>query len=211
MKCYLPIRRKPSKACRSAVTHMSALLIVALGLCTSILSASAQKQRHTAAKTDVRIIKSKPSVFISYDHEGNREPLKTAESNHGVWLRLHNNTKTALFFASFSVQRALGEVGMFYDLVAVSQPDNYRDPSLATPKTMAEELPVGYTRGHTSSAYLLGPGRSVLFSVPREHLPKGVALRVSFNYEWELEGDMEFVRRGEPEHYVLFYSSSLPK
>lgn len=211
MKCCLPIRRKPSKACCLAATHMSALLIIALGLFASVLSASAQKQRHTAAKTDVRIIKSKPSVFISYDHEGNREPLKTAESNHGVWLRLQNNTRTALFFPSFSVPKELGEVGMFYDIVSVSHSDNYRDPSLRTPETKAEELPVGYTLGHTSSAYLLGPGRSVLFSLPREHLPKGVALRFSFNYEWELEGEMEFVRRGEPEHYVFFYSSSLPK
>ena len=210
MKYCLLIRRKRSKVCFSAATYMSAI-IVALGLCASVLSVSAQKRRNSSAQNDVRIDKSKPSVFISYDHEGSRTPLKAAESNRGVWLRLQNNTTTSLFFPSFSVPRELGDVGMFYDIISMSYSNNYQDPSLPTPETTAEELPVGYTLGHTSSAYLLGPGRSVLFSVPREHLPKGVALRFSFNYEWELEGEMEFVRRGEPEHHVLFYSSSLPK
>jgi hypothetical protein len=52
-------------------------------------------------------------------------------------------------------------------------------------------------------------GESVLFSVPREHLPKGMVLRVSFSYEWEDQDDV-FAGR-EVEHVVSFYASKLPQ
>lgn len=137
--------------------------------------------------------------------------MEEGESHLGVWLRLHNNASTALFVPVFSVPVALGQVGMFYDIVPASRRDDYRDISHPAPELRVTGMPAGYKLGHTSSAHLLRPGRSVLFSVPREHLPEGVALQIAFNYEWALEGEMEFVRIGEPQHYVLFYSESLPK
>jgi hypothetical protein len=100
---------------------------------------------------------------------------------------------------------------MFYDIVSVPRGDEYRDTSDPHMERITREIPVGYTLGHTSSAYLLPPGKSVLFSVPREHLPEGIALRIAFNYQWEMEGKLESVRTGEPEHYDVFYNSSLPK
>jgi len=149
--------------------------------------------------TEIRIDQRYPSVFISFDHAGKREPLKKAESNDGIWLRLHNNTKVPLFFPIFGVPEPLGQMGMFYEIIPASK------------ETPPEVLPWGYSVGHLSSAYLLEPGGSVLFSVPREHLPKAVALRISFNYAWELDEKANYVRKGEPQHYVLFYSSSIPQ
>lgn len=212
MRCYLQIRKRlsePSWPVRRIVGRLIALLGV---ICLSgwLWSVSAEHQKREKPKTNMPIISTQPSVFISFDHEGKREPLKTGESNNGVWLRLHNNTRVPLFFPTFSVPSALRQLGMFYDIVSVSNVSNYHDGAPTVAQTKTGELPVGYTLGHTSSAYLLKPGRSVLFSLPREHLPEGVALRINFNYEWEIEGKMESVRIGEPEHYVYFYSSRLP-
>jgi len=162
-------------------------------------------------KIDLRIVKNKPSVFISFDHRGKRQPLEQGESDSGIWLRLHNNTKAVIFIPIFTVPKTLGDVGLFYDIISTTRPNNYHDSAAPAQETKSPELPAGYTLGHTSSAYLLRPGRSISFSVPAEHLPERVGLRVNFSYEWELEGDMEFVRIGEPQHYVFFYSSSLPK
>jgi hypothetical protein len=213
MRCYLQIRKRLSKSFwrfTGIVSRLIAVLAV-IGFSGWVWSVSAQPQKRDKPKTNVRLVKTQPSVFISFDHEGKREPLKTGESSNGVWLRLHNNTRAPLFFPTFSVPSALGQLGMFYDIVSVSDVFNYHDGAPPAAETKTRGLPVGYTLGHTSSAYLLQPGRSVLFSLPREHLPEGVTLRINFNYAWELEGKMESVRIGEPEHYVYFYSSQLPK
>ena len=67
---------------------------------------------------------------------------------------------------------------------------------------------LSYTN-HVSSPFELKAGESVLFSVPREHLPKGIALRVKFSYEWE-DPDVVF-GGGEVEHIVSFSGSKLPQ
>lgn len=187
------------------------ILVVVFTVLSVLVPSLSQRKNMVRTKTDLRLDKGQPSVFVSFDHFGEREPLESGESKEGVWLRLHNNTRISIFFASFSVPKALGQVGMFYDIVSASYVSNYHDPSVPTSPTKVQDLPVGYSLGHTSSAYLLRSGETVLFSVPREHLPEGVGLRISFNYEWELEGEMESVRKEEPKHFVFFYSSRLPK
>lgn len=186
-------------------------LIIITALCGIVAVASAEQPRSRRTKSDLRIQRSKPSIFITFDHAGKREPLELGETDSGVWLRLHNNTTATIFLPSFSVPRALGQVGMFYDIVPIAQDDSYHDTSIPQQERIRRDVPTGYKLGHTSGAYLLQPGRSVIFSVPREHLPEGVALRINFNYEWELAGKMDFVRIGEPQHYVSFYSSELPE
>ncbi len=187
------------------------ILIVVLIALSFAVPTLCQRKSSVRIKTDLRLDQAEPSVYVSFDHFGARQPLEAGESSDGVWLRLHNNTRSSIFLASFSVPKALGQVGMFYEIVSAAYDDNYRDPSVPKPDTKLQDLPVGYTLGHTSSAYLLRPGQTVLFSVPREHLPESVGLRITFNYEWELEGEMESVRTGEPKHFVFFYSSRLPK
>jgi hypothetical protein len=87
---------------------------------------------------------------------------------------------------------------MFYTLEVVSElPDE------------VTVIPKGNELGHVSSPFELRSGESVLFSVPREHLPKGIVLRVKFNYEWE---DQDGVPTGrEVEHILSYYASKLPQ
>jgi hypothetical protein len=71
------------------------------------------------------------------------------------------------------------------------------------------EPQVGYDTGDVFSSGWLPSGSSIIFSVPREHLSKDLAIFIRFNYEWEYE-DGTF-RSDEPEHRVYFRTSDLPK
>jgi hypothetical protein len=161
----------------------------------AIVVVSAQTRRPIKRSSEIRLSSDKPSVYISYVRSGKREPLRADENDEGVWLRLHNNTKWTIIFPAFDVPETHGQVGMFYVLEPVSAD--------------ITDLPKGNEIRHVYSTEELGPGESVLFSVPREHLPKGVVLRVRFSYEWEDQADV-FVGR-EVEHIVSFYASKLPQ
>jgi hypothetical protein len=158
---------------------------------------SAQTRKPNKISTEIRLSKDKPSVYISYERSGKREPLHGSESDEGIWLRLHNNTKWTIIFPTFGPPETHGDVGMFYTLEVVSE----------LPKEVTD-IPKGYELRHLYSTFNLRGGESVLFSVPREHLPKGIVLRVSFSYEWE-DQDAVFAGR-EVEHIVSFYASKLP-
>jgi len=142
----------------------------------------------------VRIIKSKPHVFISYEREGEIEPLYVGESEKRVWLRLHNNSKWKIMFCSGPIPKEYGETEITH---AIERYKGYGE----TPGT----------RSADSCGYLiLESGKSVLFSVPREHLANGLAIKVQFRYEWEIDPDGS-ENLLEPKHYTYFYSSDIPK
>jgi hypothetical protein len=116
--------------------------------------------------------------------------LRAGESDQGVWLRLHNNTRWPIVIEMNSVPSEYGDAGLFYDVVSDS-------------KVILEG------QCHVCSSNKLSPGRSLLFSLPREDLVKGGAIRINFSYGWENPDDV-FAGR-EPEHYVYFYASKLPQ
>jgi hypothetical protein len=160
--------------------------------------ASAQTRKSGKTSSGVRLSNDKPSVYISYERFGKRKPLLAGESNEGIWLRLHNNTKWKIILPASGVPETHGDLGMFYTLEVVSElPDEIVD------------IPKGNELGHLYSIIELRGGESVLFSVPREHLPKGIVLRVKFSYEWENQNDVSADR--EVEHTVSYYASKLPQ
>jgi hypothetical protein len=57
---------------------------------------------------------------------------------------------------------------------------------------------------HVCSIIKLAPGRSFVFSVPREFLCTNLKIYIVYNYDWERMS-------GEPEHRAYFYGSALPK
>jgi hypothetical protein len=139
---------------------------------------------------NARIREDKPTVYIEFDHSGNREPLFASESNKGIWLRLHNNTKWPIVLDMHGVPSAVyGDASLIYDVLANRQ-------------VIIEGS------CHACSFNSLGSGRSLLFSIPTEYLSKGHALRIKFSYGWE--GSNKVAGGLEPEHYVYFYSSQLP-
>jgi hypothetical protein len=72
-----------------------------------------------------------------------------------------------------------------------------------------QQPPVGYGTGDLFSNSWLPAGSSVIFSVPREHLAKHLAIYIPYNYEWEY-GERAF-RSDEPQHRVYFRASNLPE
>jgi hypothetical protein len=162
--------------------------ILTLGSVSGLLYA--QNQKSHRMPEEVRIKKASPTVYITFGHIGRREPLRAGESDQGVWLRLHNNTRWPIVLEMNGVPSAYGDAGLFYDV-------------LSDRKVIREG------RCHVCSSNRLSPGRSLVFSLPREDLAKGGAIRVSFSYGWE-DPDEVFAGR-EPEHYVYFHASKIPQ
>lgn len=178
---------------------MKKLLCLSSILILLSFSAYAQEKKTTNRPPDIRLVKNKPSIFISYERSGKRQPLKNGESQKGVWLRLHNNTKWQIIFPAFGVPVEFGDVGMFYEIETEGK----------STAGDSNEIPKGYELDEVYSTIRLGPGKSVLFSIPYEHLIKGLKLRIRFSYEWENQNDV-FADR-EPLHFVYFRSSVIPE
>jgi hypothetical protein len=147
-----------------------------------------QDQKSLEHQRQFRIRKDMPTVYITFERTGKRKPLEQGESDEGVWLRLHNNTRWPLRLAMNGVPKEYGDAALFYDV-------------LSEGKIVIEG------RCHVCSSNELRPGSSLLFSLPTEYLAKGGAIRVRFSYGWEQPDDV-FADR-EPRHFVYFYSSKL--
>jgi hypothetical protein len=177
------------------------------------------------------LVKDKPTVYLSFERVGERKPIHPSESNQGIWLRLHNNTKWAINFCTLSLYippkaapfrltdgrgvlalREGVEVNMCHGVEEVSYYESVitSDCKARTESLAADSSPqVGYDKGDVFSSAWLPPGQSVTFSVPREHLGKDLAIFIRFNYEWEY-GERTF-RSDEPEHRVYFRAVDLPE
>ncbi|RMG01267.1 MAG: hypothetical protein D6735_12140 [Acidobacteria bacterium] len=168
--------------------------------CLMLTSLAAAQKKMPSNRTkkmtsnDVRIVKSKPHVFIGYEREGKIEPLYEGESDTRVWLRFYNNSKWMVMFCSSSVPKEYGETEITYEI------ERYKGFG---------ETP-GTSRLDACGYLLLKAGESIVFSVPREHLAEGLAIKVNFLYEWEVDSDGS-ISDLEPKHYVYFYSWQIPK
>jgi hypothetical protein len=154
------------------------------------LSARATK----LTSSDVRISKTKPHVFINFERKGRIEPLYLGESSERVWLRFNNNSKWKIMFCSNPVPKEYGHMEVIYEI------DRYKGPG-GIPGTRSSD---------TCGYFLLDAGKSILFSVPQEHLADGLAVKVQFRYEWEIDPDGAD-NLLEPKHYTYFYSEDIPK
>lgn len=190
------------------------LLAVLIFVCFPSLShVHAQRKAANKARSAIRLVKDKPSVYITFERKGKREPLDAGEGNEGIWLRLHNNTRWNISFCASGVPKEYGEVGMYYEVEEIPFQESGGSYAQATQEeTLAKrekrEIPPGHRIGHVCHVYKLPPGKSIVFSVPREHLAENLAIKVAFNYGWENPEDI--ITGREPEHSVYFYASNLP-
>jgi len=172
---------------------MIRLSLTAYGLCF-LLAFAAHAQGRLGSTAEVRHQKDRPTVYVTYEQSGPRVPLSNGESERGIWLRLHNNTKWKLILRVGGVPNpSYGDAVVFYE-VERTEGSGF--------------IPIGYS-SHVASVIKLKAGGSIVFSLPQEHLEKGLALRVRYNYEWELRKDDSF-SANLPYHSVTFASSDLP-
>lgn len=134
---------------------------------------------------DVRLSKAHPSVYITFDRQGKIASMNSGEIEDTVWLRLRNNTRWPIIVNMHGVlSKAYGDAALFWDVMCEG-----REPIIS--------------RCHVCSFNRLAPGHYILFTVPRQDLSKGCAIRVKYTYAWEDSSD-------DVEHFVYFYGSSLP-
>ena len=171
-----------------------ALIFCSLLFASTLLAQSSRLKRPEITSANVRLIKSKPHLFISFQREGQSSPLYEGDSNRRVWLRLNNNSKWSIMFCAGPIDKEYGELEVVYQLEGV-------DSSVNLPSTRSSD-----TCGYRT----LRPGKSILFSIPREHLADGLAIRIRYVYQWELDAD-GVDDKAEPEHFSYFYSNDIPR
>ena len=171
------------------------------------ISVSAQQKSVQHPNQDVRISKSHPTVYISFVKAGQAEPLYTGESNERIWLKLHNNTRWKLRLALSGYPEKSYGVEIFYSVRTIP-----RDREIIMlPKLARAHIPPGvdlpereaadtsenrkddcdslnfFHGGHVFTSFNLQPGKSLIFTVPREYLCKRSYICVNYEYEWELD------------------------
>lgn len=153
-------------------------------LLLSVISAAAQRREN------VRIVKKLPTLYIAFEKAGKLQAPDSGDERERIWLRLHNNSRWPIRLDMGGVPPEYGDAKLFFD-------------------GLLDGEVIFRNRCHTCSTNLLSPGKSILFSVPRKDLGPGRAIRVKFSYGWE---DWDDVTAGrEPEHFIYFTSSTLPK
>jgi hypothetical protein len=173
--------------------RMSESLTCLLLICGLFIAAPAQKRKaRRPACADARLSKQHPSVYITFERAGRIASPANGAIEERVWLRLHNNTRWAIWHDAQGLPKEYGDVGLFYDV------ENLED----------HKVEVGNSC-HVCSFIPLAPGRSAIFSIPREDIPENHRIRVSFWYEWQDSNDVAGGR--EVQNWVYFYGSDLPK
>ena len=222
---------------------MKKFILALLVLYVGAMMISAQQSNSCGAKTGLVLSKSKPTIYITFESTSNvkRVPARLAatetsagqrneendESFQAVWLRLHNNTRWAINFATDSLyvgskimpirlcdgRGALGlrtdiEVNARYELEAVADYESMQRAEGGLVMNSSLKPPV-INRSDMFSTSWLPSGGSVIFSVPYEHLAERLAIYIPYNYEWEYS--KRTIRSDEPQHRVYFRASDLPE
>lgn len=151
---------------------------------------------------DIRVVKNRPSIYISFEREGLRESPYVDESNQRIWLQFHNNSKWKVGTCMSLYPNRKG--GNYPDKIF------YYDVERIEGAESPKDIPIGNPMKGGCHLVFIKSGGSEVFSVPREHLIDGLLIKVNFTYEWDIEPDGS-ISDLEPKHYVYFYSSDIPK
>lgn len=169
---------------------MIKVLLVLLTLLSVTVVSDAQR-KHLCKGRASGFIKSKQPVYITFERAGKREPLRTGESNEGIWLRLHNKSNKAIILDMSGVpSEEYGDTSLYYDVLS------------------GKDVVIKNSC-HVCSVNKVISGESLVFSLPREYLAAGHTLRISFSYAREGEDDV--FADGKPKQYVYFQSTKLPQ
>lgn len=198
------------------MTTITSALIILIAL---PLLATAQQSQPCGASNDIRILKDKPTVYITFERFGKainlseqkligpRESTSSKEKGAGIWLRIHNNTCWPLKFMQYGTylpkQKPNENPGERFRRLGILENGAETGVFYTVVKANRQSF---YTGIDSFDYVTLLAGNSLLFSVAREHLSKGQSVQVRFFYEWEFQQGLV---RNEPEHVVEFRSYDL--
>lgn len=149
-----------------------------------------------------------PSVYLQYDHEGERKSDYPGEGSERLWLRIHNNTRWAISVEthSFYVGPKVAPLRLLSGKGALGIRDGIEISPLYAVEQESEagfdRLPVNW--GDVSAVSWIPSGGTVLMSLPKADLVKGRRVALPFSYEWESEG-------ASIAHEGYFYAWEVPQ
>jgi hypothetical protein len=156
--------------------------------------------------------RSKPYVYLKFDHVGPRKPLRTGEGDTGLWLRVVNNCRLPIVLESFSMPPGEAGVGLMDEVVDAERilqiyasPGEGREIQGQRRLRKSKTKPEGYS-SETAGAVRVQPGEDILFSVPVNHVDESWYMRIRF----ALDLDKSSVAVG-PFTYLPFYEWDIPK
>jgi len=135
---------------------------------------------------------NKPGVYISFLRAGKIESLETGVSDKYLWFRITNNTRWAIWLEMSGVPKAYGDASLYFTIVE-SNGGKIRIDS----------------RCHVCSVNPVGPGRSVVFSIPSDYATLDAYLRMTYSFAWERDNENE--DGSSSTHAIEFSFHRLPK
>ena len=189
-----------------------------LGILLAVANSCLAQQANNAG-VDVRLSNDHPAVYITFERRGKGiDPMQSRLAEPGdtslskqkgddIWLRLHNNCRWAILFPTWSLY--LGKRLTPAHLSDGTTVQALSDDMEVNAKYLVEErdgkvVPYG---GDSYSESWLAPGRSVIFSVAREHLSHDRSIYLYFSYEWE-RGQI-YSNNLAPEHRLMYWGYRL--
>jgi hypothetical protein len=144
--------------------------------------ATAQSQPiQSSAPQGFLIDPSIPYVYLKLDHVGPRTPLREGEPSTGTWLRIVNNCRIPITFDTVSASEPV----LFDQVVAVRPPrrvivsESPEAPLMHKDTLEKKHKPDGYD-AEVYQSVSVGPGESLMFSVPRNHVDPDRCMRIEF-------------------------------
>jgi hypothetical protein len=195
-------------------------LLLALLIVSSLTTICWPQQVNSSTPSSgVRISKDHPAIYITFERRGKAinpmdsrlaetgENSKSKEKGEDYWLRLHNNSRWAILFPTWSlyVGKKVSPFRLSDGGSILGLSDSMEVNALYTVvEDDGRVVPYG---GDSYSQSWLPPERSVIFSVSREHLSKGRSIYIYFNYEWE-RGEV-YSNNLSPEHRSMYWNYRL--
>ena len=179
------------------MTNMRKAFVAILFLSSLSAGGLSTEKNNSPTDKDVRILKDHPAVYITFERFGKSvdiinariaesgEASKPIEKGEDIRLRLHNNTRWAIEFPTWSMY--IGKKDSLYRLSDGSNVFGLNDDQQVNVLYRVLESDGRYVPygGDSFSHSWLPPGRSIIFSVNRNHLSNSRSIYVLFNYERE--------------------------
>jgi hypothetical protein len=207
-------------------------LVTFLGFFFAVTVALAQSTS-TSANENFVIDPTRPYVYLQLDHFGSGKPWRKEEPPYRLWFKLVNNCEVPITVRTTGVPEGTpkNEVGIM-DHVVLDPPDHgvtviayYQIPQLENSpgttraalapetedKKHSRQMPDGYWY-EVGSLQTILPGKSVLFSVPANHVSEHWHSEIPFEFQApHSNGPLHEDPVGRPSNLVAYYLWDLPR
>ena len=157
---------------------------------------------------------SRPYVYLAFDRIGSGVRFSDDEPAQRIWLRFVNNCRVGVVLRTFGAPEGSlkGEVGVMHEVVKERKSEHRLALSTKSSEPRPDaKMPTGYD-SDVSSAEIIPPGDSVLFSVPVTHLSKYWHIEIPYEFDVPSgKGSLKAVTSGIPRMAMLYYIWDLPE